>query len=266
MRLSIIIPALNEEKYLPGLLKSIQAQNYPCEVIVADAQSNDATKMIAKAFGCKVVPARKGLPSYARNAGAKFAKGEVLLFLDADVLLPKDFLKKNVKEMEMKKLDVATCFIRPISRNPFDWFLMFFAVNTWFLLFQKLNPSAIGFCIFSKRSAYEKLKGFDETITFGEDSAFFKEAKRKGLSYGMLFGKIIPFSVRRFDKQGRVNLTLQYISLTLMRFGGEIRENVGYSFGGYEGLYKDFKRHYQILKKILGKNFKFDAFTKPFKK
>ena len=91
--LSIIIPTLNEEKYLPLLLESIKKQKdfFDYEIIVADAGSKDKTLEIAKNYGCITVGG--GLPSKARNEGAKITNGNTLLFLDADVILTNDFLK-----------------------------------------------------------------------------------------------------------------------------------------------------------------------------
>ena len=74
--LSIIIPTYNEEKGIPILIKSIQAQNYKnYEIIVADAKSKDNTVKVAKKLGARVV--RGGLPARGRNNGAKVAKGEI---------------------------------------------------------------------------------------------------------------------------------------------------------------------------------------------
>lgn len=69
--LSIIVPALNEEKYLPILLSQIKKQNFnsDSEIIVADAGSKDKTVEIARNYGCKIIPG--GLPARGRNEGAK---------------------------------------------------------------------------------------------------------------------------------------------------------------------------------------------------
>jgi glycosyltransferase involved in cell wall biosynthesis len=89
--LSIVIPTFNEEKYLPGLLKTLQEQTFKdYEIIVADNDSSDATRTIAVMAGARVVGG--GLPARGRNLGAEVARGEWLLFLDADVILPSDFL------------------------------------------------------------------------------------------------------------------------------------------------------------------------------
>lgn len=78
--LSIIIPTLNEEKYLPLLLEAIRKQDFDgdLETIIADAGSEDQTLEIAKTFGCRVAPG--GLPAKGRNEGAKIAQGDTFLF------------------------------------------------------------------------------------------------------------------------------------------------------------------------------------------
>ena len=96
--ISIIIPAYNEEKFLPKLLRSIRKQAYKNkEVIVADASSTDRTAEIAGEYGARVVEG--GMPAVGRNNGAKKAKGDIFLFLDADVVLPDAyFLEATIKE------------------------------------------------------------------------------------------------------------------------------------------------------------------------
>ena len=77
---------LEEEEYLPKLLESIKSQDFTdYEIIVADAQSDDNTREIAKEYGCIVVEG--GLPGPGRNRGAEVAQGEMLLFLDSDFSL-----------------------------------------------------------------------------------------------------------------------------------------------------------------------------------
>ncbi len=110
--LSIIIPALNEEKYLPLLLKSIRRQQFfDYEIILADAGSEDKTIEIAKRYNCRIVPG--GLPAKGRNEGAKKAKGDPLFFLDADTILPDGCLKSALEEFEKRSLDIGI----------FAWFL-----------------------------------------------------------------------------------------------------------------------------------------------
>jgi glycosyltransferase involved in cell wall biosynthesis len=78
-KISIIIPTKNEETCLPKLLDSIKSQDFPdYEIIIADANSTDKTREIAKSYGCIVVDG--GLPAVGRNRGAEVANGEILLF------------------------------------------------------------------------------------------------------------------------------------------------------------------------------------------
>src|SRR3989344_2012771 len=113
---SIIIPTFNEEHYLPKLLASIKRQTLkPKEIIVSDAYSSDKTREIAESFGARVV--NGGLPAKARNEGAKVAVGQTLLFLDADVVLPKEFLEKCNKEISIRRLSIAAAYIIPIKPN-----------------------------------------------------------------------------------------------------------------------------------------------------
>src|ERR1700757_501797 len=91
MRFSVVIPAYNEEKYLPRLLDSIDAAraNYSrgrdqIEVIVADNDSTDRTAEVAVAHGARVVHVAKRRIAAARNGGARVARGEILCFIDAD--------------------------------------------------------------------------------------------------------------------------------------------------------------------------------------
>lgn len=229
---SIIIPAFNEGRYLPKLLKSIQKQSVlPKEIIVADAFSVDNTKEIAKAFSCKLV--QGGLPAKARNNGAKKATQPILLFLDADVVLPARFLEKTFKEMAGRKLDIASCFVTPRSNLKIDKFLHKF-VNQYMRLTQKFYPHIPGFCIFVKREVHFKIQGFDESLVLAEDHDYVKRAKSIG-KFGYLKSYKIPVSVRRLTKEGRLKIALKYIAIELhLIFIGKIRKNIfNYRFGHF---------------------------------
>lgn len=93
---SIVIPTLNEENYLPLLLSSIQNQTYePIEVIIADS-SSDSTPGIARDAGATVVSVEELNISLARNEGARAAQGDILIFCDADCILANDFVERLV--------------------------------------------------------------------------------------------------------------------------------------------------------------------------
>ncbi|MEP1141282.1 MAG: glycosyltransferase [Balneola sp.] len=111
--LSIVIPTLNEEAMLPGLIHNIHSTGIEdMEIIVSDGNSDDLTQKITKELGCRVVTTTDRHPSFQRNNGAKIAKREIILFLDADTKLPDDFIKNAISKFEKRRLDVAGFFIR----------------------------------------------------------------------------------------------------------------------------------------------------------
>ena len=222
--ISIIIPALNEEKYLPKLLDCIKKQTYKgYEIIVADASSTDNTRNIAKKYGCKIV--KGGMPAVGRNNGAKIAKGDILLFFDADVQLENSFLKNAINEFKERNLDVAGCYIYPLSNNPID--KIFFSIfNLWTALTQSFYPNASGGGIFCKINIYKKVNGFDETIKLSEDMDYVKRCSKHG-KFRILRSAKAHVSMRRFEKEGRFKVGLKLFLSALYRlFFGEIRSDI----------------------------------------
>lgn len=234
MKISIVIPTLNEEKMLSRLLDSIRGQDFDdYEVIVADANSKDRTREIAESAGCRVVDG--GLPAAGRNAGARTAAGELLFFLDADVILPPGFIRNVCNEMEDRFIDIATCEIRPLSDYQLDR-IIHKLINLAVILNLWIDPKAFGFCIFVTKRLFNRIGGFDETIYVAEDSDFVKRASvYRQLRF--LTSAYIMVSIRRFEKEGRFAYMKKGIKLNLYRtFRGEIRndEVVKYEFGAFD--------------------------------
>ena len=222
--ISIIIPTYNEEEYLPKLLDCIKRQTYKdYEVIVADADSKDNTRQIAKKYGCKVV--KGGMPAIGRNNGAKAAKGNILLFLDADTQIDKNFLKNSMNEIKERKLGVAGCYIKPSSSNTID--KIFFGIfNLWTSITQSFYPNASGGGIFCKKWLHEKVNGFDETIKLSEDMDYVKRCSKFG-RFRILRSVRAYVSMRRFEKEGRLKVGFKlFLSVFYRLFFGEIRSDV----------------------------------------
>lgn len=245
MKISIIIPTLNEEQYLPLLLDSIQKQSFKdYEIIVADAHSIDSTIRIAEQFGAKVVDG--GMPAKGRNNGASVAQGEFLFFLDADVILPDDFLRSVYDEMQERYLDLSTCVVVPISDLYIDRVLHHLA-NLSIRMGQYTNPHAAGFCILSTKRLFERVGGFDESLTMAEDHDFVKRASRFR-SLRVLDSTYINVSVRRLEKEGRAMLVNKYVLVELHRiFKGELKTDViEYEFGNF----REKETEYQSKKQL----------------
>lgn len=214
---SIIIPTLNEEAYLPGLLEAIRQQTRPpLEVIVADAGSSDRTVEIALEAGCRVVPG--GRPARGRNAAAAVAQGDIFLFLDADVLPEPDFLAGAQEEFERRGLDAATCPVQPLGGNLTDAIFHQIA-NTVIKVSRPFNPLAPGFCIWSRREMHARIGGFDESLHLSEDHDYVRRVVAQGGRFGILHVPI-SVSVRRLETDGRWNVAVRYSFLAINQMMG----------------------------------------------
>jgi len=231
--LSIIIPTLNEEDLFPKLLRSIKRQRFSdSEIIIADADSTDGTKEIAKKFGAKLV--KGGLPAAGRNQGARVARGDLLLFLDADVILPKKFLEKAIREVKKRNLDVASVQLDPQTSRKMIKFLFDRFYNYPVKKLERFLPyGAMGYLI--KKDLHFKIKGFDEKIKLCEDHDYVRRAAKLG-KFGVLKGVKISISLRRFYKDGWLKVILKYTSAELhYHFLGPIKSDIfHYKFGHYK--------------------------------
>jgi len=227
--LSIIIPTLNEEKYLPLLLSSIRRQNFnDYEIIVADAGSEDKTLEIAKKHGCKIVAG--GLPARARNNGAKVAKGDILLFLDADIVLSRSFLKYSVQRFMKRKLGIAGFLIKPRGGKRVDKF-MHKAFSKWMDITKGEFHYAV-MAIMSRKEIHNSIKGFDEGIKYGEDMSYVRSASEIS-KYGYIKSPFFT-SLRRYEKDGRFTYVKNVLGVCHIYMFGPIRSNIfNYKFNHY---------------------------------
>lgn len=230
MKLSIIIPTKNEERHLPALLKQLKKQTMqPAEVIVADAKSDDATAKLAKKLGAKVV--KGGMPGVGRNVGAKHAKGDTLLFLDADVTLPsEDFIARAMRQFEERGLDMASTTLIPLQANLWDK-IIHWVFNGYMRVIRRVKPHAAGCFMMVRKDVHHQLGGFDERITFCEDTDYAIRAAKIG-HFAILKNVPIYVSTRRMRKEGAVMIAVKYLMAELhILFLGPIRHNAfNYTF------------------------------------
>lgn len=204
---SVIIPALNEEKYIGGILEDLARQTFKdFEVIVVDGKSSDRTLEVARSFSnridIKVVELdRKGV-AYQRNFGVGKAVAEQLVFLDADTRIEKGFFEKLKTQLAIKKYDTVTAYQEQKGAKWFDA-IVFGGYNLWMSLMQGVSPTGAGAFIWSRRKAFETVGGFDEKAVSLEDCDFLKRVVRAGFKFGVLKEPRYFFSVRRLDKEGR---------------------------------------------------------------
>lgn len=212
--ISIIIPTLNEEKYIGSTLESVKNQDYKgeYEIIVVDSMSKDNTVKIARKYTDKIIFVKKKGVGIARNEGAKAAEGEILLFVDADTILQPNGLSELSKPFQDKKVVGAACPIVPFSSKSED-LRLYQGFNQFMKMSIKLKKAQIpGICCVYRKSAFEKIGGFGEKLDDLED--YYLSGKISKL------GKLVYVkdtfaltSVRRVESWGRIESVRKYVKL-----------------------------------------------------
>lgn len=185
---SIIIPAYNEEDYLPETLASLkksmgELSGFNGEIIVTNNNSTDRTAAIAEEFGARVIFEEHRQISRARNTGAKEARGRYFIFVDSDTEVSTVLLKKSLRELESGKC----CGGGAIAE--FDGHLQFLArcfLKYWLFL-SRTFKFACGAYIFCTRDAYTETGGFDERLYASEEIHFSRALRRWGWKKGKRF-------------------------------------------------------------------------------
>ena len=185
---SIIIPAYNEEEYLPATLTSLKesmnaVSEFNGEIIVTDNNSTDRTAEIAKEYGASVVFEEHRQISRARNAGAREALGRNLIFIDGDTTMSPVLLRKTLSALASGKYCGGGAIVR------FDTDLKFpakFGLNTWLFL-SRTFKWACGAYVFCTREAFKETGGFDERYYASEEIHFSMALRRWGWKKGKKF-------------------------------------------------------------------------------
>ncbi len=211
--LSIIIITKNEEKYLPLLLESIKKQDFSdYEIIVCD-NSTDNTLKIAKNFGCIVTKSNN--PSNGRNNGAKLAKGEILIFIDSDMVIQNTSFLSDINTKMQNNFIGGTCNIRikPEEEKTID-IIVHTTLNKLIQFLLSIGfGTGRGGCQIIKKAYFEK---YDENITVGEDVELFRRLRKKGK---IKFLDLIIFeSRRRYNKLGYINVFYEWIKSGISNF------------------------------------------------
>lgn len=267
-KISIIIPALNEEQFLPKLLQNLADQSEKnFEVIVVDAHSEDQTCKKAESFhdtlNVRIIQADRRHLAYQRNVGAKEAKGEYLLFLDSDMQVEKDFISKLIASIESSKYLMFLPRHMPHDGTPPDEVL--YRVLSSFVEMSHLGqkPFAYGPGAVIHRQFFHALGGYDEEVFVYEDHEIVQRAKKRGVSAKLLPRTKIYFSFRRFKKEGRITVLSKYLVATmhLLAKGKVDKEIFTYEMGGsakylmeqplYLDLTQEVKKYFDKLKKLL---------------
>lgn len=205
--ISVVIPTLEEEKYLPFLLIDLKKQvRTPDEVIVVDAGSTDKTVQVAKKKGARVYISVRKSAAHQRNIGAKNARGDILIFIDADIRIPSSMLLSEVEESLSKNVGaVARCEVIGVERTWKDRLLC-----TPMNLLARCLPKWVGRggFIVVRAEIFHKVGGFDERRAVSEDVDFFRRVATTGSVACLKCG--VEESGRRYRVQGYVRTVLQW--------------------------------------------------------
>lgn len=253
---SIVIPTLDEEKYLPNLLLDLVGQSFgDFEVIHVDGESDDKTVSEAKKYDKKLnltqISTNVRNASHQRNLGAERSKGEWIIFMDADTRVEPHFLLvlryriamservKNPKNPEPPKtrFDVFSCLValnledkkktkNQITAKTINANLRSTAGSD--------SPVALG-AMLGVRSSWFGAVRFDENAVFAEDRFFLRDLIARGAKYKLLAKPTYHYSMRRYQNENFVKTaTKTTLREFKLKFGDEYDE---YDYEMYGGKY-----------------------------
>jgi len=217
-RVSIIIPALNEEKLIAQTLREARSVAPDAELIVVDGGSSDRTVEIAKELA--EVRFSHATIAAARNIGAKGATGDILIFLDADTRITKKFMHEAEKYLSDPEVVGAGGLIMPrhvgtLAEAVFYFFNFLIMVSFWFG-----RPVLAGTCVAYKRKAFFDVGGFDDNMIASEDFDLCKRISKRGKV--VFFRHVtIRTSRRRLQKLGLFGLIMDWSKVTIHYFLGK---------------------------------------------
>jgi glycosyltransferase involved in cell wall biosynthesis len=204
--ISVIIPAFNEARYLPETLDRLRTAerclsatcNAEVEIVVVDNASTDRTADTARAAGVTLVHEAERNIAAVRNAGASIAAHDVLVFVDADTLVPPNLLSRIAETMSNPACagGAADAVYRP--EKP----VITAYLKVWRLV-GLAGGMAQGACQFCRKDVFRELGGYDETQYIGEDVDFHWRLRRwtarRGLATAFLRDVTVTASSRRFN-------------------------------------------------------------------
>lgn len=215
LKISIIIPTVNEAENIAGLLTHLRKHSDPsiAEIIVVDAKSTDGTPQLAAAAGAKVLACETRSRAAQMNVGARKALGNVLYFVHADTIPPDSFAQDIAHELGNGS--VMGCY-----RYQFDSPRKILRFNAYFVRFQWLWCQGGDKTFFIRREIFEEFKGYDERFVVMEEYDFLRRAMKK---YGLrVLSKYVRISARKYRHNSWLRVQLANVgAFTLFRWGVE---------------------------------------------
>jgi glycosyltransferase involved in cell wall biosynthesis len=211
--ISVVVPALNEEKYISGCLESLTSQSFDgdYDVIVVDGGSSDRTVEIANRFADHIVSSARRPVGAARNEGARLASGRIIAFIDADTIASRCWLSAIEESFKDRSTIGVTGPTLPSDGAALD----LVTYRLWTIYLQKVllsigMPHVIGFNCAYRKAPFVRVGGFDETNLTSEDIRLALKMRRLGR---IVFQKqmFALTSARRFRKYGAAYIAGFYL-------------------------------------------------------
>lgn len=215
MRISVIIPALNEAEAIDASLQALPRRD-DVEIVVVDGGSTDETRRIAESRGARVIAAQRGRGPQM-NAGARAATGDVLFFVHADTRLPAAAYDAIEAALEDESVPGGAFHLAIDGQG---WFYGFTARNA--NIRSRIAGAPYGDqAFFVRRADFEALGGYRDLV-YCEDLDFIRRLRRRGRVV------LLPFAVftsaRRWQKHGRLRITVRNGLLFARYWLGLLRE------------------------------------------
>jgi len=218
MNLSIVIPAFNEEKLLSSCLEEIGSagelltrRGWDWEVIVCDNNSSDATAEIAASLGATVVAEPVNQIGRARNRGASVAKGEWLLFVDADSLVSPLLFEELMEAVGSGKVVGGGACLTVKEKNLGH---LMIPLHIWNGV-SRIFGYAAGSFLFCRRDIFEDLDGFSLQRYAGEELDLSRRLKRAGKKEGLAFRILRKGRLRTSARKLELYSTWEILSMFL---------------------------------------------------
>lgn len=206
-KISVIIPVYNEELAISKCLNSLKQQSYKnFEIIVVDDGSTDSTKSVIKPFGVILLEQQHKGPGTARNLGAKHAKGDILVFVDADMTFDPDFISDLILPIQEKKAIGTFSKNEMVSDSDSKWSIC------WNInrnvprdrMIAKNYPDEAPVFRAILKSEFEKVNGFETSGDYADDWSLSEKLGHKSkLAQGAVYYHINPQNLSEVWQQAR---------------------------------------------------------------
>ncbi|MEM3421569.1 MAG: glycosyltransferase [Candidatus Hadarchaeum sp.] len=216
-KITIVVPALNEERLIAQTLENACCVAPEAEIIVVDSGSTDNTARIAAQYAR--VYHKVGNVAQARNFGAKMATGEIIVFLDADTLITKQFMDEVIRAFKNPEVVGAGGLIMPHFKGVLVELIFYFFNLLVLASFAFLGPFLAGTCVAYKRDPFFEVGGFNEQLVASEDFDLCRRISKKGRVV-FLRKIVVRTSRRRLEKLGLMGLVLDWAKVTVHYLSG----------------------------------------------